>query len=144
MTKTKTLDGIEQIRSLLHDVLMRLRWDDQHGFPGFRNGKWDGDNHGLPVVSTQELTKLMAFAGVVPDEIIPKGACRDCKFAVCNEGGEPTERGWAPPCVSCLRPYHDCFEQIKDAKAVCERCGKVERFKAHVDGSEFHHEFRKG
>lgn len=60
--------------------------------------------HALPHVTPTQLDILFRFAGVTPDEIESRGDCADCANA---DNGH--ERGYAPPCNSCLRPYHDQF-----------------------------------
>lgn len=91
----KINEGIEVLRR----VLMRLRWDDQGGFPDYRMGQWDFVTAGLPQVTPEELNVLMKLAGIVPDEIVPIGGCATCKFSLAGRS-----RGWTAPCVSCKMP----------------------------------------
>lgn len=92
--------------AVLKRVLKKLRWDNQHGFPGYRGGgRWNFVSTGLPSVNPDELNALFAAVGVVPDVILPKGACRDCRFAVNGH-----EQGYRGPCLRCTRPYHSNFK----------------------------------
>ena len=81
-----------------------MRWDNQGGYVGRHNGKWSFISSPIGQVKPVDLDKLFAFVGIVPDEIKPKGSCRDCKH---SRNGH--ERGYEQPCVVCLRPYHDKF-----------------------------------
>lgn len=95
-------------RALLRKILMRARWDNQGGFPSYLGeGEWAFIETGLPSVTPEELNALHAFAGIVPDKIVPIGSCGTCKFA--KDGHE---RGWEAPCVSCRRPKMSNYEPL--------------------------------
>jgi hypothetical protein len=90
-------DALRVIRRLLRE----MRWDNQGGYPGRSDGKWDFISTGIGQVTPDELDKLFVFAGMTPDEIEVVGPCSDC--ANSDDG---RERGYSAPCVSCLRPSH--------------------------------------
>lgn len=91
-------------RQVLQAVLPTLRWDHSGGYPQRIAGRWAPGQCALPHVTPTQLDILFRFAGVTPDEIESRGDCADCANA---DNGH--ERGYAPPCNSCLRPYHDQF-----------------------------------
>ena len=107
MSMTKEHPGIEVLRT----VLKRARWDNQGGYPSFNRGKWNFVSSGLPQATPEEWDTLFALAGITPDEIVPKGACKDCRHAVNGR-----ERGYVNPCSPCKRPIHNNFEPIVKIK----------------------------
>lgn len=97
---------MEHGAGILKTVLLRLRWNDQDGFVSYRgDGKWGFVTAGLPQVTPEELNALLELAGIVPDQIVPNGACVDCEFSVNGQ-----ERGYEKPCLTCSRPKHDNFQ----------------------------------
>lgn len=104
---------IKAARKALQRVLLAMRWDNQGGYVSYDgNGKWAFVSTGLGL-TPDELNALFAFAGIVPDEIEIVGDCADCAN---SDNGH--ERGYSPPCVSCLRPSHiNNFVPIEKLKA---------------------------
>ena len=97
MTKrNEKRDGLEVLRT----VLRRLRCDDQGGYPGLHRGKWGFLSTSLPQTTPMELDALFRLAGIVPDEIVPKGHCEDCV----HSDGDGREQGYVNPCSPCGRP----------------------------------------
>jgi hypothetical protein len=94
--------------NVLRDILLRLRWDDQGGFVSLHNRRWDFVSTSLPQVTPEELDSLFKLVGIVPDEIVSAGLCKDCAFSA-----EGYERGYAEPCCGCLRPLHSRFKPRK-------------------------------
>lgn len=92
----------------LRRVLTRMRWDDQGGYPGLIDGKWNFVTTGLPQTTPEELDALFALAGIVPDEIVTKGHCEDCAHAVNGR-----ERGYSGPCSPCKRPQMSNFVPVR-------------------------------
>ena len=86
----------------LRSILLARRSSEQGGYPGRRKGSWDGSISALG--GPDNLDALFAFAGITPDEIEPRGDCKDC---VNSDDGR--ERGYARPCVDCTRPYNSNF-----------------------------------
>ncbi len=86
----------------LRAILKRKRDDKQGGYHGRENGKWDFISSGLSGISPEEMDALFALAGIVPDEIVSKGDCKDCAAG-------PADLGWDEPCVSCSRPSMSNF-----------------------------------
>lgn len=104
----RTLDALQVIRRLLRE----MRWDDQGGYVSRHKGKWDFVSTGLGQVTPAELDHLFEFAGMTPDEIEIVGSCKDCANSC-----EGYERGYAVPCISCLRPSHiNNFVPLKAVK----------------------------
>jgi len=141
---TKTTDKIEVDAAgmeVLRTVLKRMRWDSQDGYPSYLgDGKWAFVSTGLPQVSPEELNTLFAFAGIVPDEIVPIGHCDTCKFGVLyGEGkGKAQERGYAQPCSPCGRPKMTNYVEYKgDDKVKCADCGMPERHASHVENTNY-------
>jgi len=99
---------VAEARKIVRRLMLAMRWDDQGGYSSLYNGKWSFISTSLPQTLTAELDALMKFAGVVPDEIQPKGDCKDCEHA---ENGR--ERGYVRPCLDCKRPYHSNFVPLK-------------------------------
>ena len=90
----------------LRDILKRMRWDDQGGYPSYYgNGRWGFVTTGLPQTTPDELNTLFAMVGVVPDKIESLGDCRDCAHSI---GGH--ERGYVRPCLDCKRPRMSNFK----------------------------------
>lgn len=122
---------------ILRTVLMRLRWDKQDGFPGVGpDGKYTGHagfiTTDLPQVTPEELDQLMELAGIMPDQIINLGLCKDCLHA----RPDGTERGYSRPCVMCSRPQHSHFTPVGDltrtkgsrgGSCTCAKCKNHER-----------------
>lgn len=96
-----TAEETQAARDVLRSVLLGRRWDDQGGYVGLHEGKWDFVSASIGQFAPEELDALFAFAGIVPDEIDIVGHCSDC--ANSDDGHE---RGYAAPCSSCLRPSH--------------------------------------
>ena len=98
-----TGEGLEVLRR----VLLRLRWDNQGGFPSLRHDLTFGESGtiGLPQATPKEIEVLMGLAGIVPDRIESLGSCRTCKW---SDNGN--ERGYSVPCVSCKRPRMTLWE----------------------------------
>jgi len=94
---SRTLNALRVIRRLL----IEMRWDNQGGYVMRCDGEWQFVTIGLGQVTPAELDQLFAFAGITPDEIDVVGDCEDCAN---SDNGH--ERGYAAPCVSCLRPSH--------------------------------------
>ncbi len=92
----------------LRAILKRKRDDKQGGYHGRENGKWDFISSGLSGISPEEMDALFALAGIVPDEIVSKGDCKDCKHAV-KKHNRWGEQGYEGPCLSCARPQMSNF-----------------------------------
>lgn len=86
---------------VIRRALREMRWDGQGGYSSRRGGKWDFVSTSIGQFTPDELDTLFAFAGIVPDEIEIVGVCADCAN---SDNGH--ERGYSPPCSSCLRPSH--------------------------------------
>lgn len=99
----------ERIAETLRAVLRRMRWDEQGGYPGRKDGKWLFEAVQL-TLKPEELDVLFEAAGVVPDEIQSLGKCSDCANAVNGR-----ERGYEQPCASCNRPMMSAFVPVKKA-----------------------------
>lgn len=89
---------------VLREHLRKMRWDDQGGYVGWENGKWNFISTSMAQISSENLSALFKFAGIEPDEIEPKGQCIDCKHSINGR-----EKGYEQPCSSCSRPYHSNF-----------------------------------
>lgn len=85
---------------VLRRAITGMRNDEQGGYDGFRNGRWERDRVFGVDVSTADMAALCDLAGVVPDEIKINGHCEDCVHA--DDDGD--EGGWRQPCCSCSRP----------------------------------------
>jgi len=96
-----TVAEIAKVREVLRRVLLDQRWDNQGGYSGRHDGKWNFVSSSIGQVEPKELDTLFAFAGIVPDEIEIIGTCADCAN---SDNGH--ERGYAAPCSDCLRPSH--------------------------------------
>jgi hypothetical protein len=103
---------VREARKVIRRLMLAMRWDDQGGYSGRQNGKWDFISTSLAQTYPEELDALMAFAGIVPDEIKSKGDCADCEFSVDGPTGRH-ERGYEMPCLKCSRPYHSNFVPLK-------------------------------
>lgn len=88
----------------LRRILARMRWDNQGGYSSRVNGRWAFSSTGLAQTTPAELDALFALAGMTADEIETVGDCADCGNAIDGQ-----ERGYSPPCGSCLRPRHDLW-----------------------------------
>ncbi len=108
ISDSSMLKGMQVLRT----VLQRLRWDDQGGYPSRNNGKWNFISASLPQTTPEELDALFALVGVVPDEIVSLGDCKDCKHAVIKHGRR-CEQGYAGPCLTCKRPRMSNFVPVK-------------------------------
>ena len=112
-------------RAVLRRALRAMRWDDQGGYSSRYGGRWRLVSSSIGQFSASELDALFKFAGIVADEIAIVGDCADCAN---SDNGY--ERGYAPPCISCLRPSHiNNFVPrdsllTKHAKLVAKRGGK--------------------
>jgi len=125
----------------LRDILKRMRWDDQGGYPGyFGNGRWGFVSTSMSQVTPEELNLLFALADITPDTIKTKGYCEDCVFAkACHrDDGLVTyhEQGYSSKeCTECQRPKMSNFKARKTFPAGrrfwCLHCGKL--FKTRLD-----------
>jgi len=106
-TESDLREGIR----VLGTVLRRLRWDDQGGYPGLYKGEWDFASTSLPQTTPAELDALFKLAGIVPDEIVPLGSCRECAHA-----SDGRERGYANPCGGCKRPRMSNFVPLASVR----------------------------
>jgi len=96
----------------LRTVLKRRRSDEQGGYMGRRDGRWDFTASSL-TVKAEELDALFEFAGITPDEIQPLGDCNRCIHAIFGVFQERAfERGYDDPCGSCLRPKMSNFVPV--------------------------------
>jgi hypothetical protein len=109
MTTTRDQEVAHGIQ-VLRDILKRKRWDDQGGYAGYRgNGKWDFVSTGLAHVTPKELNALFALVGVVPDAIVAKGACKDCR-----NSKDGYEQGYSThACITCKRPKMSNFAPFR-------------------------------
>ncbi len=108
----RVVPTLEQIRKGLHtlaDILQKLRWDDQGGYVGRTDGKWNFVSTSLPQTTPEELDALFAAVGLVPDEIEALGTCAQCMHAVESPAGHWHEQGYAGPCSPCKRPRMSNF-----------------------------------
>ncbi len=94
----------------LRPMLLAMRWDKSGGYTGRHGGKWHSEGSHLSATGVQ-LDALFALAGITPDEIECRGDCKDC---VNSDNGR--ERGYAKPCVDCLRPWHSNFVALAVVK----------------------------
>lgn len=103
------IEAAEAELAVLGNVLRRLRWDDQGGYPGLHNGKWTFASTCLPATTPEELNVLFKLAGIVPDEIRSLGHCAECAHARTYSDGTRDEQGYAGPCSACKRPRMSNF-----------------------------------
>lgn len=98
----------EAVRTMIRDILVQYRNKEQDGYLDYRDGKWSHDIAILrSLISSDEMNTLFAFAGIVPDPVVPLGSCGTCRFAVDVKGNN---RGWGRPCSSCSMPKHSNWE----------------------------------
>ena len=101
--------GIEVLRT----VLKRGRTDDQGGYHSYSKTKgWLFVTGGLPQATPEEWDALFALAGLVPDEIVSLGECKDCKHSKVFKDGSRGERGYEGLCSPCKRPRMSNFEPL--------------------------------
>jgi len=82
----------------IRTAIQRLRDDDQNGYAHVHNGKW---REGASLrFNAEQMNALCELAGIVPDGIVPNGACNGCIHADYTGG----EGGWRAPCSSCSGP----------------------------------------
>lgn len=110
--KTKEHPGVVALRRMLRD----MRSDDQDGYMGFRNGKWDNPNgHPVGCATPDELDAMFDLVGVVPDEIVSKGTCDTCR-----ESDQGRERGYFGKCSPCMRPSHSNWAPLYNRETIDE------------------------
>jgi len=89
---------LRQLVTVLRQALGRERDERQGGYHNMKGGEF---TERLVVrFEKEDVARLFAAVGIVPDPIVPLGSCDDCANA--DEGGEP--RGWDQPCSSCSHP----------------------------------------
>jgi hypothetical protein len=103
------LKELEERISVLREILRRMRWHDQGGYPGLHDGKWSFISTSLPQTTPEELDELFKLVGITPDEIESLGPCEECANAQEYEDGTRSERGYEEPCSTCKRPRHSNF-----------------------------------